>query len=31
MFADAEDVQADPIGEFNLFQKVVHALDGAEG
>src|SRR6202158_1836741 len=30
MFADAEDVEADAIGELDLFQKMVHALNGAE-
>ena len=30
MFADAEDIQADPIGELNLFEQMVHAFNGTE-
>ena len=31
MFADAENVEADAVGELDLFQQMLHALDGAEG
>jgi hypothetical protein len=30
MFADAENFEAGFVGEFDFFQKVLHALDGAE-
>jgi len=30
MFANAEDVEADLIGKFNLFEQMVHALHRAE-
>jgi predicted ABC-type transport system involved in lysophospholipase L1 biosynthesis ATPase subunit len=28
MLADAENIEADSVGELNLFQQVLHALDG---
>lgn len=31
MFADPEDVQADPIGELDVLQQVRHPLDWAVG
>jgi hypothetical protein len=30
MFADAENVEADLVGEFDLFQQMLHPLDGAK-
>jgi hypothetical protein len=30
MFANAKDIQPDPIGEFNLFEQMVHAFHGAK-
>jgi hypothetical protein len=30
MFADAEYVQANAIGQLDFFEEVVHALDGGE-
>ena len=30
MFADAENIEADFIGEFGLCQQMLHALDGTE-
>jgi hypothetical protein len=30
VFADAENVEADLIGEFDLFEQMLHALDGTE-
>ena len=30
MFADAENFEAGLVGELDFFQKVLHALDGAE-
>jgi hypothetical protein len=30
MFADTENVKSNPIGKLDLFQQVVHALNGRE-
>jgi len=31
MFADAEDVEADLVGQFNLFEEIAQALGGRDG
>src|SRR5437879_12018232 len=31
MFSDAEHVETHLVGKLNLFQQMLHALDGAEG
>jgi hypothetical protein len=30
MFADAENIEADFVGEFDLCQQMLHALDGTQ-